>query len=146
MPCHPTPCHATPCHATTTRLFHSPDPIHPVACSELPYKGAESPQGQQLLKGRGQVLWASMVVTLSLLSAFSSLFPPLPPPRPSPPTTSELRFKGPESPQGKQLQGQVPWAGMTALARLTALDLSFNQASGPPVTPAVSTFTALQAL
>ncbi|CAI7862079.1 unnamed protein product [Closterium sp. NIES-53] len=58
----------------------------------------------------------------------------------------ELRFKGPESPQGKQLQGQVPWAGMTALARLTALDLSFNQASGPPVTPAVSTFTALQAL
>ncbi|CAI5948580.1 unnamed protein product [Closterium sp. NIES-65] len=58
----------------------------------------------------------------------------------------ELPYKGPESPQGKELQGQVPWAGMTALSRLTMLDLSFNQASGPPVTPAVAAFTALQTL
>ncbi|CAI5968748.1 unnamed protein product [Closterium sp. NIES-64] len=65
---------------------------------------------------------------------------------PESPQRKQLQGQGPESPQGKELQGQVPWAGMTALSRLTMLDLSFNQARGPPVTPAVAAFTALQTL
>ncbi|GJP52730.1 hypothetical protein CLOM_g11816 [Closterium sp. NIES-68] len=58
----------------------------------------------------------------------------------------ELRFVGAGSPQKQKLQGQVPWGAMTALTALTALDLTFNHATGPVVTPAATAFTALQAL